>query len=219
MSRMFAEDSLRYLMYENPLPAAWSLNDFKFAEETLHSFTMRGLYDATNPDLSAFNRHGGKLILWHGWSDPHISPINSIGYFDAVARQAGAQNVQSFARLFLIPGLYHCSGGEGATKFDVLSELMAWVEQGKAPEALTLKPDNTTQAATSSASSRPVYPYPDVARRVDDAAASQAGAYRRIKASIHGSSPLDWAGASFFTSGYEINCDAGVLSQCASSAR
>ncbi len=212
MSRAYAGDTLRYLAYETSLPDSWSLNDFKFTETTMQSFKMRGLYDATNPDLSVFKRNGGKLLMWHGWSDPHISPINSIGYYEAVARQMGGSNVRSFARLFVIPGLYHCAGGEGPTQFDVMSALMDWVENGKAPEVLELRPDGTTQSAGNSA--RPLYPYPDQARRVESVPAGQVGAYRRVRGKL-ASRPLDWAGANFFTSGYELNCDSGVPSRCA----
>jgi Tannase and feruloyl esterase len=212
LSRTYASDSLRYLLYEQPLPAAWSLNDFQFTVETLQSLKMRGLYDATNPDLSAFRKRGGKLLMWHGWSDQHISPINSIGYYEAVARRMGINTVQSFARLFLIPGLYHCSGGEGPIQFDVISALMDWVENDTAPEALQLSPEGTVQSTSSSA--RPVFPYPDKARRVESISIAQAGAYRRVKGNF-ASRPLDWAGARFFTSGYELNCDSGKPSQCA----
>ncbi len=215
MSRTYASDTLRYLAYESPLPAAWSLNDFEFTEAALRSFKLRGLYDATNPDLSAFKRRGGKLLMWHGWSDPHISPINSIGYYEAVARQMGTRSVQSFARLFLIPGFYHCSGGEGPAQFDVISALMDWVENGKSPEVLQLNSERTADRPDNIA--RPLYPYPDKAQRVAEAPVGQTGAYRRVKGGI-ASRPLDWAGAHFFTSDYELKCDSGMPSQCAGQA-
>lgn len=216
MSRAYATDTLRYLAYEKPLPATWSLKDFKFSEETLASFKLRGLYDATNPDLSAFNRRGGKLLLWHGWSDPHISPMNSIGYYEAVAAKMGKDKLMSFARLFLIPGLYHCVGGEGPTDFDVVSALMDWVENGKAPDVLWTSPDQNSKSASANPATRPVYPYPDTMQRVEAVDAGKPGAYRRIKGSW-AAQPNDWAGAGFFASGYELNCDAGLLSQCAAS--
>ena len=77
---------------------------------------------------------GGRLILWHGWSDPHISPLNTIAYFNAVRATLGAEAADKAMRLFLCPGLYHCEGGEGFTKTDILTPLIAWVEEGKAPD-------------------------------------------------------------------------------------
>jgi len=93
------------------------------------------LFDATNPDLSAFERRGGKLILFHGWSDPHISPINTIAYHEAVRRRMGAR-ADGFERLYLMPGMYHCSGGEGPSRFDLLGAVIAWVEGGRGPDAI-----------------------------------------------------------------------------------
>ena len=75
---------------------------------------MHGLYDATDPDLAAFARRVGKLLMWHGWSDPHISPLNSVAYAQAVADRMSAAS-RDVLRLFLIPGMYHCKGGDGLT--------------------------------------------------------------------------------------------------------
>ena len=197
-SRRFVEDSVPWLYYDPPLPEGWRVSDLKFDAATLQSFRLRGLYDATDPDLSVFRAHGGKLLLWHGWSDQHISPRNSIGYYEAVAGRFGRAATAAFARLFLLPGVYHCSDGEGPVNFDVLTPLMAWVEQGQAPATLE-------QYAADSR--RPVYPYPDRAARKAD------GSWRRVQGSWQ-SLALDWHGAGFFSSGYELDCDAGRLAQC-----
>jgi feruloyl esterase len=94
------------------------------------------LYDATNPDLGAFAKRGGRLILWHGMADPHISPLNSIAYHRAMTRVMGDATVEQFARLYLFPGGGHCGGGEGPFDMDLLSPIMAWVEQGTPPLAI-----------------------------------------------------------------------------------
>ena len=79
-----------------------------------------------NPDLSAFKARGGKLIHYHGWSDPDITPLNSINYYESVTRAQGGdvhglRNTQEFYRLFMVPGMQHCQGGPGATAFDMIA--------------------------------------------------------------------------------------------------
>jgi len=97
------------------------------------------LFDATNPDLSRFQSAGGKLILWHGWGDQHISPINTIAYHEAVSRQMGGDVARGFERLYLFPGVAHCGGGQGPSSFDLLSPMLDWVERGVAPDAVVAR--------------------------------------------------------------------------------
>jgi feruloyl esterase len=105
--------------------------------------------DATNPDLSAFVARGGKLILYHGWNDPAIAPGNTVAYFGSVLKQMGQDKVASFARLYLIPGMEHCTGGPGATafgpfgaptvkgsKYGLFDSLQNWVEKGSPDDAV-----------------------------------------------------------------------------------
>ncbi len=127
--------TLRFLAFtHNPSPN-YELREFQFDQATFQQLAaLHPLYDATDTDLSGFERRGGKLILWHGWSDPHISPINTIAYYRGVREHVGAERSDGFMRLFLFPGLYHCGGGDGFASFDILSPLMAWVEHGAAPD-------------------------------------------------------------------------------------
>jgi len=187
-SKMIVEASVPGLYYETPLAPGWKLDDLKFDEATLRSFRLRGLYDATEPDLDRFARHRGKLLMWHGWSDPHISPVNSIAYYNAVAARIGVSRTQEFARLFLVPGLYHCSGGEGATEFDVVGALMDWVEKGNAPASLAAHGDGVQ---------RPVYAYPDKASQ------NAQGQWQRLIGEFE-AHPDEWLGAEFFRTGYEL---------------
>ena len=93
--------------------------------------------NALNPDLRAFFRRGGKLIQYHGWSDPQISPGVSPQYYEAVVKRLGSlKAVQQSHRLFMVPGMAHCSGGDGADRFDMLTALENWVEQGRAPDEI-----------------------------------------------------------------------------------
>ena len=91
--------------------------------------------DAVDPDLRSMERRGAKMILYHGWSDPDISPLNTIDYYDAVEKITGIQT-GNFLRLFMIPGMQHCGGGPGATTFDGVTALERWVEDGNAPERI-----------------------------------------------------------------------------------
>jgi feruloyl esterase len=103
-----------------------------------------GIYNATDPDLSAFRAHGGKIIIYHSWADQAIPPFATIDYYRAMVRQSGGlPAAQSFSRLYMIPGLYHCPcgqpvDGDPATTVQFMPQLVAWVERGEAPGAITL---------------------------------------------------------------------------------
>ena len=107
--------------------------------------------NADSTDLGEFRERGGKLLMYHGWADPLIPSQSSINYFNALVGNDGhgiqqasfnmkgnpaLQRTQSYARLFMAPGLYHCSGGPGPNVFDALSPLVTWVETGVAPETI-----------------------------------------------------------------------------------
>jgi len=136
MSAMIALQVLQHLAFEPRVPAGFTLADMQFDQATFDKLRLRHrLFDATNPDLSPFEAAGGKLILWHGWADPHISPINTIAYYSAVQRQMGPR-AANFTRLYLFPGMYHCSGGEGPSQVDLLTPMMNWVEARVAPDVV-----------------------------------------------------------------------------------
>jgi pimeloyl-ACP methyl ester carboxylesterase len=145
-------------------PARPDIDTFGYTDSSFYATYLaenHPLNDATNPDLSAFRKAGGKLILWHGWADQHISPMYTIQYYEAMQGQMGQATVDEFARLYLVPGVAHCGGGEGNDNIDLVSPIAGWVEQGTAPgSVMTYKLDS---AGTRTAS-RPVYPYPAVAR-------------------------------------------------------
>jgi feruloyl esterase len=113
------------------------------------------IYEAKDPDLRPFFRSGGKLLLWHGESDPGPSPVATSDYFKAVLARAPAASSQ--ARYFLYPGVGHCAGGPGADQVGVLDAIAAWDETGQAPDVLT-----GTKADSSL--TRPHCAWPNVAR-------------------------------------------------------
>lgn len=147
-SEMVSLPVLRNMAFETDPPAGFTLADMRFDLATFDRLRARHrLFDATNPDLSAFAGKGGKLIVWHGWSDPHISPLNSIAYYTAVRQFMGAERTDAFARLYVFPGMYHCANGERPHQIDLLTPMLAWVEGGVAPDAIEAR--QPAQAAAS----------------------------------------------------------------------
>ena len=105
---------------------------------------LGGIYNATDPDLEAFSDRGGKIIIYHSFADQAIPPFATLDYYRAVAGQMGGYPaIQSFSRLYMVPGLYHCPcgqpvDGDPATAVQFLPELKDWVEHGQAPADIPL---------------------------------------------------------------------------------
>jgi len=90
-----------------------------------------------DPDLQPFFASGGKLIQYHGWADPQIQPLSSVKYYEsALKHMGGPAKAADNYRLFMVPGMAHCGGGEGTSQFDMLSSLERWVEKGEAPDSI-----------------------------------------------------------------------------------
>jgi hypothetical protein len=126
--------------------------------------------DATDPDLTAFRQRGGKLLMYFGWADPQLNPRMGLEYYEAVTEKMGP-STQEFARLFMVPGMFHCGGGIGTSTFDTATPLVQWVEQGKAPASILAARVTNGQTVRT----RPLCPWPEVARykgsgSIDDAA-------------------------------------------------
>ncbi len=99
--------------------------------------TIETLNAPNNPDLRPFNNRGGKLILVQGWSDAIVAPAPTVDYYQTVQRtMGGAAETNKFARLFMIPGMEHCSGGDGAWAVNYVDAMTGWVERGEAPARL-----------------------------------------------------------------------------------
>ena len=100
--------------------------------------------NATDPDLSAFRKRGGKLLMYTGWADMAVSPLGTIEYYESVLKND--PGAAADVRLFMLPGVDHCFGGFGPDVVDVLDEIDQWVESGKAPDRLTVywKDDKST---------------------------------------------------------------------------
>ena len=120
---------------------------------------LGGTLGAYDPDLRRFRDSGGKLIVWHGWSDALLSPYNSVAYHEAAAAEIAPDEIRDFFRLFMVPGVDHCRGGPGTDQFDLISAVVAWVEEGRAPDRI-LASGRTPEGGTRT---RPLCPYPEIA--------------------------------------------------------
>jgi Tannase and feruloyl esterase len=149
----------RYVLFKNP---NWSFRMLNFDSNVKLADRQDGpVMNAINPDLHAFRDHGGKLIMYHGWSDPLIAPLESVDYYkNVVAAMGGLNATQRFARLFMVPGMLHCGGGPGPDSWDKVGVLDEWVDQGKAPDKIIAS--HTTHGRVDM--TRPLCPYPQVAR-------------------------------------------------------
>ena len=193
-----AQDTLRYMVYPGVEGSA-TYQDVTFTAAEFEQLTRAndGMYDATDPDLSAFKAAGGRLILWAGWADPAISPIGTVAYYQAVEHTMGGESdTSTFARLFMLPGVSHCGGGQGPDTFDALDAITAWVTKGQAPNSLSTSAVSAGGAVTAT---RPVYPYPQIAVDTTGGPANQASSYTPEQGTQLGR--LDWLGS--FRSGYE----------------
>jgi feruloyl esterase len=123
----------------------------------MQASAMAKVYEAANPDISAFVDRGGKLIVWHGLDDPGPSALHTIEYWDQMQMTTGARlglaKVSGATRLFLAPGVHHCSGGPGPDRFDRLAALENWVERGRPPQRIVA-------TKTEPPMSRPLCAYP-----------------------------------------------------------
>ena len=114
-----------------------------------------------NPDLSAFRKRGGKIVMWHGFADQLIYPQGTIDYFERVQDELGTSRTKQFLRLFMAPGVAHCGGGAGPPPSGHFEALVRWVEKGDAPDTLDAI---RTDASGNVLRSRPLCQYPLVAR-------------------------------------------------------
>ncbi len=178
-----------YLRYQllrpgqlGPDPFQWQFTDRDFDS----MFPAANSADAMDTNLSAFRRHGGKLIMWQGWADNGIPPTGTVDYYDILtARNGGQASTESFARLFLYPSVYHCGGGyAGAAVPDMIYPMVQWVEDGTAPDSLTIDYNNDSF-------SRPVYPYPDIPQYNGSGDENSAASFHAVVSSAGSLHALD----------------------------
>ncbi|HLI82360.1 MAG TPA: tannase/feruloyl esterase family alpha/beta hydrolase [Bryobacteraceae bacterium] len=153
-----AAETYQYLVFHDP---RWSFLQFDpVADMAAAQRAIGPLMDATDPHLEPLFAHGGKLLMYHGWADPGIAPRNSVNYYESVVEATGgAAKARDSIRLFMVPGMGHCRGGDGTDSFDAVSALDSWVTQGKAPAEIPAA--HATKGVVDK--TRPLCPYPQAA--------------------------------------------------------
>jgi len=177
----FGTNFFKNVVFDN---AQWDWRTFQLPRDLrVADDKEAGTFNATNPDLSRFQARGGKLILYHGWSDAAISPLNAIDYYHGVQAKMGTK-ADGFVRLFMVPGMQHCGGGPGPNVFgqngdgpgeperDIHAALEKWVDGGAAPAKIVATKYKSPGVVERT---RPLCPYPQTAHykgsgSTDDAA-------------------------------------------------
>src|SRR5258708_29427957 len=130
---VLAVDMFKYLVHQDP---NWDWRKFELTRDTQAADRQyKDTLNAENADLSAFRARGGKLLLWHGWSDALVPPQATIDYYERVVAIASGK-APDFIRLFLVPGMFHCRRGAGPNQFNTIAALERWVESGVGPDQI-----------------------------------------------------------------------------------
>ena len=161
---VFAQDETigssyyRNVVFNNP---NWDYHGIDFDADVAFALdAYYGVLQTQDPDIAEFVERGGKLLLWHGWTDPLVTPGNTVNYYESVRATIGPEATDEGVRLFMAPSVNHCGGGDGAVPADLLGVLEAWAEQGDAPETMLA----SRAREDGSTVERPLCRYPLVAR-------------------------------------------------------
>ena len=152
----YATDGFKYVVFKNP---DWDFRTLNLDNDVaLADKVDNGTTRAMDPNLKEFFRNGGKLLMYHGWSDPQVSPVNTVNYFSTVLKATEGIAADSI-RLFMLPGMGHCGGGDGPNAFDAIGALAQWFEKGQAPNQMVAS--HSTNGVVDR--TRPICAYPQIA--------------------------------------------------------
>ncbi len=184
----FSTQAFANMVYNNP---AWDYKTFNLEKDgKAADEKLAPILNATDPNLKAFRARGGKLILYHGWNDAALPPLNTINYYQSVVANLGQRESSTFMRLFMVPGMQHCGGGPGPNSFgamvtgaqsdpqrDLTLALERWVEEGIAPDRIIASKRLVTDPKNSLTRTRPLCPYPQVARYKGSGSTDEAASF------------------------------------------
>ncbi len=168
-----ADQFLRFMAYAKNPPLSYTYRDFNFDTDVTKLEEYAAVYDPvaphTDPDMSKFRKLGGKLIVYHGWADATVSPLTSVDFYSEVTqKEGGLDKVKDWYRLYMLPGMSHCRGGDVPDTVDWLTTIVGWVENKQPPDRLvaTQYEDHDRRSGKHGRllRTRPLYPYPLVAR-------------------------------------------------------
>lgn len=191
--RALTNNYLPYLAFEKNPDGPYGYWDFDFDADAAKVEKTAALYDPVpprgRPDLGAFHARGGKLILYHSWSDEGTSPLAALDYYAKLWAKDGLDATRQWFRTFMIPGMLHCRGGEAPNDFDMLEPMVRWVEKGEAPSAVVAtqrRPDGGVVRT------RPLYPYPEYATYSGKGSADDAASWRPVRPKSTPRDDIDW---------------------------
>jgi feruloyl esterase len=159
----------KYWLFHDP---NWDYRSIDWEHDLAYAEQKLPFMAAVDKDLSPFKKHGGKLLMYTGWADPVVPPQDTVAYYEGVVKtMGGLAPTRDFYRLFMAPGMGHCSGGPGPNQFDAIGALEQWVEKGAAPDKLIATHSTNGKVDRT----RPLCLYPLVARHkgtgsIDEAA-------------------------------------------------
>lgn len=153
-----SKSSMRYMAFPQDQPD-WDASTFDFDTGRQQLESLGRLVDAVDPELGDFGDRGSKLLMYFGWSDPLLMPQMGVDYYEAALDTNGPHTTDYF-RLFMLPGMFHCTGGYGPDQFDGMTALIEWVENGTPPDAIQASQVENGEVLRS----RPLCPYPQTAR-------------------------------------------------------
>ncbi len=171
----FPETFFQYMVSSKQDPM-YTLSRFDLDKELPRIAEVGKILDATDTDLSAFHKRGGRILMYVGWADPQLNPMMAVEYYEKVTERMGSPT-SDFFRLFMVPGMAHCGGGIGTSVFDADTPLVKWVEAGSAPAQIAASRVVNNKVDRT----RPLCAYPQVARYKGSGSIDEAGSFNCAK--------------------------------------